>query len=143
MTRYQTAAGTLAPALAHCRKVTRRDWPGLFACYTVPALPQTKNDLEQFVGAYRYHDRCTTGRQVASPSFVLNGSVGVMAAAATRRQPYAAAALAPENVQAWQALRQVRETRRQQRPLRRRVRREPASYLAKLEANLLQLSLPP
>ena len=41
MTRYQTAAGTLAPALAHFRKVTRSYWPGLFACYTVPDLPRT------------------------------------------------------------------------------------------------------
>src|SRR4029453_2557831 len=32
MTRHPTAAGTLAPALEHCRKVTRSDWPGLFPC---------------------------------------------------------------------------------------------------------------
>jgi hypothetical protein len=143
MTRYQSAAGTLAPALVHFRKVTRSYWPGLFACYTVPDLPRTNNDLEQFFGSYRYHDRRTTGRKVASPSFVLNGSVCVIAAAATRRHPYSAAELVPENVKAWQELRQVRETRRQQRTLRRRFRRDPASYLAKLEANLLQLILPP
>jgi hypothetical protein len=53
MTRYQAAAGTLAPALVHFRKVTRSYWPGLFACYTVPELPRTNNDLEQFFGAYR------------------------------------------------------------------------------------------
>jgi hypothetical protein len=143
MTRHQTAAGTLAPALAHFRKVTRSDWPGLLACYTVPALPRTNNDLEQFFGAYRYHDRRPTGRKVASPSLILSGSVCVMAAAATRRHTYAAAELAPENVSAWQELRQARETRRQQRTLRRRFRRDPASYLAKLAANLLQLILPP
>jgi hypothetical protein len=68
MTRYHTAAGTLAPALRHFRQVTRSDWPGLFACYTVPALPQTNNELEPFFGAYRSHDRRTTGRKVASPS---------------------------------------------------------------------------
>jgi hypothetical protein len=143
MTRHQTGAGTLAPALAHFRKVTRSDWPGLFACYTVPDLPRTNNDLEQFFGAYRYHDRRTTGRKVASPGLVLSGSVCVLAAAATRLHTYSAAALAPENVSAWQALRQARETRRQQRILRRRFRRDPASYLAKLEMNLLQLILPP
>jgi hypothetical protein len=143
MTRYQGAAATLAPALGHFRKVTRSYWPGLFACYTVPDLPRTNNDLEQFFGAYRYHDRRTTGRKVASPSLVLSGSVCVIAAAATRRHPYAAAELAPENVNAWQELRQTRKTRRQQRTLRRRFRRDPASYLAKLEADLLKLSLPP
>lgn len=143
MTRYQTAAGTLAPALAHFRKVTRSYWPGLFACYTVPDLPRTNNDLEQFFGAYRYHDRRTTGRKVASPGLVLSGSVCVIAAAATRLHTYSAAELAPQNVSAWQELRQARETRRQQRTLRRRFRRDPASYLAPLEADLLQLILPP
>jgi hypothetical protein len=143
MTRSQAAAGTLAPALGHFRKVTRRDWPGLFACYSAPDLPRTNNDLEQFFGAYRYHDRRTTGRKVASPSVVLNGSVSIIAAAATRLHPAAAAELAPENIKAWQELRQTRETRRQQRMLRRRFRRDPASYLAQLEANLLQLILPP
>ena len=48
MTRHQAAAGTLAPALEHFRKVTRSYWPGLFACYTVPELPRTNNDLESF-----------------------------------------------------------------------------------------------
>jgi hypothetical protein len=143
MTRYQTAAGALAPALRHCQKVTRRDWPGLFACYTVPDLPRTNNDLAPFFGSYRDHDRRTTGRKVASPRFVLNGSVCSIAAAATRLHPYAAAARAPENIQAGQERRQARETRRQQRTLRRRFRRDPASSLAKLEANLLQLILPP
>jgi hypothetical protein len=143
MTRYQQAAGTLAPALGHFRKVTRSYWPGLFACYTVPELPRTHNALEQFFGAYRYHDRRTTGRKVASPGLVLSGSVGVIAAAATRLHTYSAAELAPENVSAWQALRQARETRRQQRPLRRRFRRDPVSYLATLEADFLQLILPP
>lgn len=143
MTRHQAAAGTLAPALEHCRKVTRSSWPGLFACSVVPDLPRTNHDLEPFFGAYRYHDRRTTGRKVASPRLVLNGSVCVMAAAATRLHTAAAAELAPENVSAWQALRQARETRRQQRTLRRRLRRDPVSYLAKLETNLLQLILPP
>ena len=143
MTRHQRAAGTLEPALVHFRKVTRSDWPGLFSCYTVPDLPRTNNDLEQFFGAYRYHDRRTTGRKVASPGLVLNGSVCVIAAAATRLHTYSAAELAPENVSAWQELRQARETRRQQRILRRRFRRDPASYLATLEANFLPLILPP
>jgi len=143
MTRYQAAAGTLAPALGHFRKVTRSYWPGLFPCSTVPELPRTNNDLEQFFGAYRYHDRRTTGRKVASPSLVLNGSFCVMAAAATRLHTSSAAELVPENVSAWQELRQERESRRQQRTLRRRFRRDPVAYLAKLETNLLQLILPP
>ena len=143
MTRHQAAAGTRAPALGHFRKVTRRYWPGLCPCYTVPDLPRTNHDLEQCFGTYRSHDRRTTGRKVASPGLVLHGSVCVIAAAATRLHTYSAAALAPENVNAWQELRQARETRRQQRTLRRRFRRDPVAYLAKLETNLLQLILPP
>jgi hypothetical protein len=61
----------------------------------------------------------------------------------TRRRPFSAEELAPENVSAWQALRQERDTRRQQRTLRRRFRRAPVSSLAKLEADVLQLILPP
>src|SRR5262249_56138193 len=45
MTRHQAAAGTLAPALGHFRKVTRSYWPGLFACYTVPHLPPPTHHL--------------------------------------------------------------------------------------------------
>lgn len=143
MTRYQDAAGTLTSALGHFRKVTRSYWPGLFPCSTLPELPRTNNDLEQFFGAYRYHDRRTTGRKVASPGLVLSGSVRVVAAAATRLRPFSAEDLAPEDVSAWQALRQEQTMRRQQRTLRRRFRQAPASYLAKLEADLLQLILPP
>ena len=143
MTRYQAAAGTLAPALVHFRKVTRSYWPGLFPCYTVPELPRTNNDLEQFFGAYRYHDRRTTGRKVASPGLGLSGPVRVVAAAATRLRPFSAEDLAPEDISAWQALRQEQASRRQQRTLRRRFRQAPVSYLAQLEADLLQLILPP
>jgi hypothetical protein len=143
MTCHQSTAGTLAPALVHFRKVTRSDWPGLFACYTVLDLPRTNNELEQFVGAYRSHERRATGRKAASPALVLSGSVRVIAAAATRLHTYSAAERVPANVSAWKALRQERATRRQQRTLRRRFRRDPVSYLARLEADLLQLILPP
>src|SRR5215510_618425 len=87
--------------------------------------------------------RLTPLVKVAAPGLGLSGSVCVIAAAATRLHTYSAAELAPENVRAWQELRQARETRRQQRTLRRRFRRDPAAYLAQLEANVLQLILPP
>ena len=66
MTRQQAAASTRGPALVHFRKVTRSYWPGLFHCYNLPDLPRTNNDLEQFFGAYRSHDRRTTGRNTVS-----------------------------------------------------------------------------
>ena len=70
--------------LAHFRKVTRSYWPGLFHCYHIADLPRTNNDLEQFFGAHRYHERRTTGRTGASPALVLRGAVQMTARAATQ-----------------------------------------------------------
>jgi len=143
MRQHQAKAGTIAPAVGHFLKVSRSYWPGLFHCYTVPELPRTNNDLEQFFGAYRYHERRATGRKVASPAVVLRGAVRLVACAATRIRPFTSEELAPDTVSAWQELRQILETRRQQRTQRRRFRRDPAAYLATLEADLLKLILPP
>ena len=60
-------AGTLADAVDRFLKVTDSYRPGLFHCLRVPGLPATNNDLEQFFGAQRYHERRTTGRKVAWP----------------------------------------------------------------------------
>ena len=106
-------------------------------------LPRTNNDLEQLLGAHRHHERRATGRKGASAALVLRGSVKMGAWAATRLRSWQGEELAPHDLQAWQELRQARETRRQQRTLRRRFRRDPASYLAQLEADFLQLILPP
>jgi hypothetical protein len=141
--RHRAAAGLLAPALVTFLKVTRSYWPGLFHCYEVPDLPRTNNDLEQYFGAHRYHERRATGRKGASPTLVLRGSVQLIAAAATRLRGFAAWELAPTEVRAWQALRHDLDTRRHRRTLQRHFRRDPASYLAELEAALLKLSLPP
>jgi hypothetical protein len=143
MRRHRAAAGQLAPALAHFLKVSRSYWPGLFHCYEVPDLPRTNNDLEQCFGAHRYHERRATGRKGASPALVLRGSVQLSAAMATRLHAFVAWELAPEELSAWQSLRHELDTRRQQRTLRRRFRRDPVSYLAALETALLKLTLPP
>ena len=143
MPRHQANAGTLKPALEHFRQGTQSYWSGLLHGSSVPELPRTNNDLEQLCGAHRYHARRATGRKVASPALVLRGSVRLIAGAATRLHPCTSAALTPETVSAWHRLRQGLETHRQQRTQRRRFRRDPAAYLAKLEAEVLQVSLPP
>jgi hypothetical protein len=143
MRQPQAQAGPLAPAVGHFLKGSRRSWPGLFHGYSVPELPRTHNELEQFFGAYRFHARRATGRKVASPAVVRRGAVRLVAWAATRIHPFTSAALAPDTVRAWQALRRALETRRHPRTPRRRFRRDPAAYLATLEADLLKLILPP
>ena len=135
MMRHRAAAGALAPALAHFLKVSRSYWPGLFHCYAIPDLPRTNNDLEQSFGAHRYHERRATGRKGASPALVLRGSVQLITAMATRLRVFAPWELAPQEVSAWQSLRHDLDIRRRRRTLRRRFRRDPASYLVQLETD--------
>jgi hypothetical protein len=142
-TLHRAGAGALSPALAPFLTVSRSDWPGLFHCDDSPDLPRTKNDLEPCFGAYRYHARRATGRKGASPALVIRGSVQLIAAMATRRGAFAAWELAPAEVTEWKSLRHKLDARRQRRPLRRRFRRDPDSYLAELETAFLKLTLPP
>jgi hypothetical protein len=140
--QQRATAGTLAPALDHFLKVTASYWPGLFHCYDVADLPRTNNDLEHLFGAARYHERRTTGRKVASPALVVRGSVRVVAAVATRQQPFSAADLCPGDLERWRELRQELEYRHEARRAQRRFRRDPAAYLATLEAQLTTSGLP-
>ena len=57
------ACGTLGDAVDRFLKVTDSYRPGLFHYLEVPGLPATNNDLEQFFGAQRHHERRTTGRK--------------------------------------------------------------------------------
>jgi hypothetical protein len=143
MTRHHAKAGALTSAVDHFLKVSRSYWPGLFHCYSLPDLPRTNNDLEQFFGAHRCHERRTTGRKGATPGLVLRGAVRLVAWAATRLRPFASEDLVPDTVSAWQELRHALEPCRHQRTQRRRFRQAPAAYLATLEADLLKLILPP
>ena len=105
LARHRGSLGGLAEAFDHFRKVTRSYWPGLFRCYDVAGLPRTNNDLEQFFGSYRYHERRCSGRKVACPGTVVRGSVRLVAAAATRLRPIEAADLVPSDLSAWRDLR--------------------------------------
>ena len=141
--RHRRAAGRLAEAFAHFLKVTRSYWPGLFHCYEVEGLPRTNNDLEQFFGSYRYHERRASGRKVACPGTVVRGSVRLVAAAATRLRPIAVIDLVPSDLKRWRELRGSLERRRQVRVLGRRFRRDPGAYLRSLEEALIKKVLPP
>jgi hypothetical protein len=137
--------GPLAPAAAHFLKVTTSSWPGLFPCSTVPGLPRTTNDLEQYFGAARHAERRATGRKSASPALVMRGAVRVVALLASRHQPaLTAAELRPRDLRAWQALHQQVERRHDARRAQARFRRNPATYLTALEERLAaKPALPP
>ncbi len=141
--RHRRAAGRLAEEFTHFLKVTRSYWPGLFRCYDVAGLPRTNNDLEQFFGSYRYHERRASGRKVACPGTVVRGSVRLVAATATRLRRIEAADLVPSDLTAWRDLRGSLERRQAVRTLGRRFRRDPTAYLRSLEDSLIKQALPP
>jgi hypothetical protein len=143
MQRHRDTVGTLAGAMDHFQKVTRSYRPGLFHTYAVPDRPRTNNDLEHLFGSQRYHERRATGRKTASPSAVLRGSVRLIAATATRVCAPSAQELGAANREHWRSLRQRLEKGRQARTLRTRFRHDPAAYLAALEHQVCQLTLPP
>jgi hypothetical protein len=143
MGRDRATVGALAPAIEHFRTVTQSYWPGLFACYQIPDLPRTNNDLEHFFGSARHHERRVTGRKVATPTLVVRGSVRLVAAVATRLKPPSSTQLRPVNLPAWRQLRADLDYRAEARRAQLRFRRDPAAYLAQIEATLLQPSLPP
>jgi hypothetical protein len=141
--RHRRAAGRLAEAFLHFLKVTRSYWPGLFRCYEVEDLPRTNNELEQFFGSYRYHERRCSGRKVACPGTVVRGSVRLVASAATRLRPIGTEDLVPSDLEAWRELRGSLERRQAVRTLGRRFRHDPAAYLRSLEESLIKQALPP
>ena len=142
MRRHRDRAGTLMPAIDHFAKVTRSYRPGLFHCCAVQGLPRTNNGLEQLFGSQRYHERRATGRKAASPTAVLRGEVRLIAATATRIRPPSGRELGRANRQAWNKLRQRLDQRRHARTLRTRFRRNPDAYLAELEQQICQPTLP-
>jgi hypothetical protein len=134
--------GPLAGAERHFLKVTASYWPGLFWCYDVPGLPRTNNDLEQYFGSVRYHQRRATGRKQPSPGLVVRGAARLIAAAATRHGSFTADDLAEADPDAWSRLRLELDDRRRRRVDHRRFRRDPDRFLRDLEALFIQSGLP-
>jgi hypothetical protein len=141
MARDRKKAGDLAPAIDRFLRVSRSYWPGLFHCYSVAGVPRTNNDLEQFFGSSRHHERRATGRKGASPGLVLRGSVRLVAGAATRLRDRSAAELQPREPARWMQLRQELEARRNIRRRGLRFRRDPKGYLTSLEEQAGKLVL--
>jgi hypothetical protein len=138
METQRAALGTLSGAVDQFRKVTLSFAPGLFHCYRVADLPRTNNDLERCFGAVRYHERRTTGRRGAIPGVVVRGAVRVLTALVSRLQPLATDDLPPTDYAAWRRLRQQLAYREEARRQQWRFRKDTHSYLAAIEARLLQ-----
>lgn len=143
MRRHRAGCGTLGAAVDHFLKVSRSYWRGLFGCYEVADLPRTNNDLEQFFGSYRYHERRCSGRKVACPGTVVRGRVRLVSSAASRLRSVGVEDLIPADVSVWRALRAQLEKRQEIRTLGRRFRRDPDAYLQTLEEATIKNVLPP
>ena len=142
MARDREKAGALAPAIDRFLKVSRSYWPGLFHSYSVEGLPRTNNDLEQFFGSSRHHERRATGRKSAPRGLVLRGSARLVSAAATRLRSRTGAELQPRDLGRWRQLRQQLDARCHTQRRGLHFRRDPETYLKNLEEQLGQLALP-
>jgi len=143
MEQTPTSSEALTTMLATFRKVTTSYWPGLFYCYDQTDLPRTNNELEQYFGSARYHERRTTGRKQASPGLVVRGAVRVVASVASRLHPFSGAELCPTDLTQWRALRHELNQRHEARRLQHRFRKSPEQYLTTLEEKLSKERLPP
>lgn len=128
----------LGSALQHFCHITDNFAAGLFHCYDVQGLPRTNNELEQCFGVARVHERRATGRRGAIPGVVVRGSVRVMAAVTSKQQLFSVEDLRPKGYQRWRDLRRQLQRREETRRQQWRFRKDPAAYLAHIEARLLQ-----
>ncbi len=134
MREQKVCLGELSTAIDHFVEITENFAPGLFHCYDVPDLPRTNNDLEHSFGVPCAHERRATGRRGAIPGVVVRGSVRLMAVVMTEQ----AANLQPSDYRAWRQLRTQLQYREEARRKQFRFRKNPAAYLAALEARLLE-----
>jgi hypothetical protein len=142
MEQTPTTSEALTTMLSTFRKVTTSYWSGLFHCYDHADLPRTNNDLEQYFGSARYHERRATGRKQASPGLVVRGAVRIIASVASRLHPFSGAELCPTDLTRWRALRSELDHRHEARRVQHRFRKSPESYLVLLEEKLIKERLP-
>lgn len=131
----------LRESARHFLRVTRSYGEHLFYCYAIAGLPRTNNALEQTFGRVRYHERRTSGRKVASPSLVTDGSVRVPALLYTRAATITVQMLASVPHTRWRTRRAELERQHKARRLRCRFRKNPEQYLAVLEQEIDKLTL--
>ncbi len=138
MQEQKALLGELSSAIDHFAKITASFAHGLFHCYDVADLPRTNNDLEHCFGIARAHERRATGRRGAIPGVVVRGSVRLVTVLVCQHEQLQAADLQPSEYQAWRDLRAQLQTRQEARRQQWRFRKDPAAYLATLEAQLIE-----
>jgi hypothetical protein len=139
---HERGAENLSEALEHFVKVSGSYKPGLFHCYDVADVPATNNDLEQFFGSLRYHERRVSGRKKGSASLVLRGSVRAVALVATRLKDITIEDLIVSDLQQWQEKREELRRRSNRRAQQMQFRRKPDAFLKQLEDLLTQTTNP-
>jgi len=137
MQEQKADVGPLGEAIEHFCHITNNFAAGLFQCYDVQGLPRTNNDLEHGFGVARVHERRATGRRGAIAGVVVRGSVRVIAAVVARGQIFSVDELRPREYRRWRELRTHLQQREETRRRQCRFRKDPATYLAALEAQLL------
>lgn len=143
MIRWKNKTSNLSEYIEHFYKVTASYSSGLFHCYWVEGLPRTNNNLEQMFGSFRHHQRRCTGLKKAPSSTVISGSSKIVAAIASNLKTFSAIDLAGVNLSLWRQKRQEIDLLRKSRLQQRHFRKDPDTYLTKLETELLQAILPP
>jgi hypothetical protein len=138
MQQQKAEVGPLSEAIDHFCHITDNFATGLFRCYDVEGLPRTNNELEHCFGVARVHERRATGRRGAIPGVVVRGSVRLLAVVVATREDVQAADLQPTDYQKWRDLRAQLWSREEARRMQFRFRKDPATYLAALEAQLLE-----
>ncbi len=138
MQQHKAEVGPLSEAIDHFCHITDNFAAGLFRCDDVKGLPRTNNELEHCFGVARIHERRATGRRGAIPGVVVRGSVRLLAVVVATREDLQAADLQPTDSQKWRDLRAQLWSREEARRMQFRFRKDPATYLANLEAQLLE-----
>jgi hypothetical protein len=134
----------LRPGVEHLVAVLRRLGPGLYRCYDVPGLPRTDNALEQFYRRLKSGQRRITGRTRTAAGVVgLGGGTVYATAASAVPEATLLQRLAAVPAADWQRERGTLRAHHDRQAQRRRFRRDPAAYLADLEARWAALARPP
>jgi hypothetical protein len=133
--RLQARTDLSTPLIAfrtHLLALTERYAPGLFRCYQIPGLPRTNNSLESLFGTVRRRTLCTVGPYRAQQWLHEQGAWLLFDTILNEYQQLDQ--LRRVSVDDFRQERRRMQQHQASRSDDRRFRRQPRTYLAKLEA---------